>query len=597
MNTLQAIAPPPNQRLTVPSPLLTELTKQTVLPGFELTLRVPDSVANEDNAKTRGAVFTRSEVVDFLLDLCRYTPDRPLYKLKLLEPSFGSGEFLLAAAERLLKSWRTTENPATHAPATALSPCIRAVELHRLTFEQTKAKLLSLLARYDIDSATATALATTWLLCDDFLLADFSEDFDVVVGNPPYVRQEHLPSALLNEYRTRYRTLYDRADLYIPFIERSLRALSPEGVLGFICADRWMKNRYGSLLRKLVAEEFHLRAYVDMVDTPAFQSEVITYPAITLITRKNSLGNTSTRVARQPRLDRQILSTLADQLSSPVRPEKGGTVEVLDCVTSGIEPWVFESSPTTTIIRHLEATFPSLEKTGCKVGIGVATGADAAFIAPMSELTVEPSRKLPLVMTRDIVSGTVQWRGLGVINPFSEEGRLVDLASYPLLSRFLETRKAQLVKRHCAKKSPANWYRTIDRITPSLATTPKLLIPDIKGEAHVVYEKGAFYPHHNLYFITSQTWDLRALQAVLLSSITRHFIRLYSTKMRGGFLRFQAQYLRRIRLPHWHDVPVHTRDSLITAAKARDLRACNAASYALYGLSSQEAAILSSPSA
>jgi len=595
MSLLPEIKTPPNRRLTAPTHLLRTLTKQTFLPGLELTTRAPNPLADDDNLKTRGAIFTRREVVDFLLDLCSYTPKCPLHRLRLLEPSSGAGDFLLVAVERLLTSWRTIAN-TPHCSASVLINCIRAVELHRPTFEQTKTKLLSLLNQHGISPSTADSLANAWLICDDFLLADLPHEFDVVVGNPPYVRQEHLAPALLSEYRVRYRTLYDRADLYVPFIERSLQMLSPEGVLGLICADRWMKNRYGSLLRKLVAEEFHLRAYVDMVDTPAFQSEVITYPAITLITRKSSL-DTSTRVARRPKLDRTLLSALAHQLSSSAQPEAGDSVEVLDCVTNGSEPWVFENSPTATIVQHLEATLPTLEETGCKVGIGVATGADAAFIAPMPELTVEPSRKLPLVMTRDIVSGTVQWRGLGVINPFSETGGLVDLAAYPRLAQFLEARKAQLVKRHCAKKSPSNWYRTIDRITPSLATTPKLLIPDIKGKAHVVYEEGQFYPHHNLYFITSQKWDLRALQAVLLSSITRHFIRLYSTQMRGGFLRFQAQYLRRIRLPHWHDVPNQTRSALIAAAKTGNLHACDDASYALYRLSSQEAAILSSPNA
>jgi len=595
MNPLPATEFPSDQRLTSSARSHPTLTRQTFLPGIELAPHAPNPLADDDNPKARGAIFTRREVVDFLLDLCRYTPDRPLHALRLLEPAFGAGDFLLVAVERLLTSWRTIADVAQFSAST-LADCIRAVELHRPTFEQTKAKLLSIIEHHGIAPTTARALSNAWLICGDFLLTDFLHEFDVVVGNPPYVRQEHLPATLLSEYRVRYHTLYDRADLYVPFIERSLQELSPNGVLGFICADRWMKNRYGSLLRKLVSEKFHLRAYVDMVDTPAFRSEVITYPAITLITRKHSL-DTTTRVARRPQLDRKSLNALALQLTSPRPPQSGESVQVLDRVTSGVEPWVFESSPATAIIRRLEATLPLLEETGCKVGIGVATGADAAFIAPMSELTVEPSRKLPLVMTRDIVSGTVQWRGLGVINPFSEEGGLVDLASYPLLSRFLELRKAQLVKRHCAQKSPSNWYRTIDRITPSLATTPKLLIPDIKGDAHVVYEDGRLYPHHNLYFITSQKWDLRALQAVLLSSITRRFISLYSTKMRGGFLRFQAQYLRRIRLPHWHDVPEQTRRALIAAAKTRDRAACDVASHALYGLNSQDAAILSSPNA
>ena len=66
-----------------------------------------------------------------------------------------------------------------------------------------------------------------------------------------------------------------------------------------------------------------------------------------------------------------------------------------------------------------------------------------------------------------------------------------------------------------------------------------MLVPDIKGEAHIVYEPGKLYPHHNLYFVTSRDWELRALQAVLLSDITRLFIELYSTKMRGGYCVFK----------------------------------------------------------
>jgi hypothetical protein len=72
---------------------------------------------------------------------------------------------------------------------------------------------------------------------------------------------------------------------------------------------------------------------------------------------------------------------------------------------------------------------------------------------------------------------------------------------------------------------------------------------------------------------------------VLLSDVTRTFITLYSTKMRGGYLRFQAQYLRRLRAPHWRDVPATLRAELIKAGKSRDPVACNAAVAALYKLS------------
>ena len=162
------------------------------------------------------------------------------------------------------------------------------------------------------------------------------------------------------------------------------------------------------------------------------------------------------------------------------------------------------------------------------------------------------------------------------------------LKDYPKLTAYLERHAATIKARHVSKKNPNGWYRTIDRIYPELTSVPKLLIPDIKGEAHIVYEPGKLYPHHNLYFITSTDWDLRALQAVLLSDVTRMFITLYSTKMRGGYLRFQAQYLRRLRLPHWRDVPAALRADLIKAGKSREADACNAAAATLYKLTSFE---------
>ncbi|MEN1648571.1 Eco57I restriction-modification methylase domain-containing protein [Pseudomonas aeruginosa] len=546
-----------------------------------------EALATEGGLEARGAIFTRSEVVDFILDLAGYTEDQPLHEKRLLEPSFGGGDFLLPIILRLLSAWRAARPNGTEVDD--LGDAIRAVELHHDTFRSTYAAVVALLKREGLSANAATALADRWLSQGDFLLAPLEGQFDFVVGNPPYVRPELIPAPLLAEYRSRYQTMYDRADIYIPFIERSLTALSAGGNLGFICADRWMKNRYGGPLRSLVAERFHLKVYVDMVDTPAFHSDVIAYPAITIISRE---GGGATRIAHRPSIDRATLTTLAGLLSAPTLPKDAGPVRELARVTNGAEPWLLESSDQMALIRRLEGAFPLLEEAGCKVGIGVATGADKAFIGDFESLDVEPDRKLPLVTTKDIMTGEVQWRGQGVINPFAESGGLVDLGEYPRLRRYLEARRDVIAGRHCAKKAPANWYRTIDRITPALAARSKLLIPDIKGESHIVFEGGELYPSHNLYYVTSDDWDLRALQAVLLSAVSRLFVATYSTKMRGGFLRFQAQYLRRIRIPRWADVPEPLRRELAEAAIKRDVQACNRAVFRLYGLSHEERSAL-----
>ena len=561
-------------------------TRQASLPGL---CPVTDAIALLAAAgiERRGAIYTRREVVEFVLDLGGYTSDRPLYSCRLLEPSFGDGDFLQIVIERLFESWR--QSNACGGLFAALAPCIRGVELHQSSFVSTRGKVIAWLEDAGMAAYEAEHLADAWLLQGDFLLTELPGPFDFVVGNPPYVRQELIPDALIAEYRARYRTVFDRADIYIPFIERSLSLLGEGGTLGFICADRWMKNRYGGPLRQMVAEGYHLKAYVDMTDTPAFHADVIAYPAITIITKEKS---GKTRIAHRPAIDKTVLDSLARQLLADRPPTPDGPVKEMADVAAGAEPWILESPDQLMLIRRLEHDFPAIEEAGCKVGIGVATGADKAFIGPFNELDVEDDRKLPLAMTRDIDSGEVKWRGLGIVNPFADSGGLVDLNDYPRLKKYLEQRRDQIAKRYVAEKAPANWYRTIDRIYPALATQPKLLIPDIKGEAHIVYEDGRLYPHHNLYFIVSDEWDLRALRAVLRSGIAKLFVSIYATRMRGGYLRFQAQYLRRIRLPGWQDVSAALKADLIEAATRNNIGACNGAVSKLYGLTQEERAAI-----
>ena len=556
---------------------LREINYQTSFPGLS---QLEDAVARmaAGGIEERGAVFTRREVVEFILDLTGYTVDRPLHRMRLLEPSVGQGDFLTPVIDRLMDAYQ--REPAAGKPLEDLADCIFAVELHQESYDQTWRQVVASLRGKGLTKAESTGLADIWLRQGDFLLLTHEREFTHVIGNPPYVRQEMIPDVLMAEYRRRYQTIYDRADIYIPFIEQSLSLLAPGGTLGFICADRWLKNRYGGPLRRYVAEGFHLRHFVDMVDTDAFTTDVIAYPGIVVISQGKS---GPTRIAARPAINADELQSLARAMTRPTLGKDKRVTEVAR-VANGTEPWMLEAPAQLDLVRRLELQFPSIEDAGCKVGIGVATGADQVFIGPYDELDVEADRKLPLAMTRDILTGTVKWRGLGVINPFGPDGKLVSLGSYPKLAAYLERHGAAIKARHVSKKNPQSWFRTIDRIYPELTSVPKLLIPDIKGEAHIVYEPGKLYPHHNLYFVTSTEWDLQALQAVLLSDVTRMFISLYSTKMRGGYLRFQAQYLRRLRVPHWRDVPKPLRAALIKAAKSRDADACNDAAAALYKL-------------
>ena len=532
---------------------------------------------SEADVNGRGAIFTKREVVDFILDLVGYTVDKPLQRYRLLEPSFGDGDFLIPIVERLITS---VKQQNLHLTVDLLKDSIRGVELNTVSFEKTIKEVLKSLINNGVKKNDAYKLMNVWFIRYDFLLVSFEHTFTHVVGNPPYIRQEMVPKVLMQEYRRRFKTIYDRADIYVPFIEYSLQLLDKGGLLSFICADRWMKNRYGGPLRDLVAKEYSLRTYVDMMNVNVFHSKVIAYPSIFVIAEE---PYKSTRVAKQPQIDEKNLAKLSKELTQNV--SSAGIFQVT--IQEG-SPWTFDDSEALRLLRRLEAEFPSIEEVGCKIGIGVATGADKVFIAPFDLLDVESDRKLPLVMTKDIQSGKIEWQGFGVINPFDENGKLVSLSNHPKLRTYFHRHSELIKKRHVSKKNPNSWYRTIDRICPELVTKPKLLIPDIKGDAHIIYDKGQFYPHHNLYYIVSKDWDLQALKSVLASGIARLFIEAYSTRMHGDCLRFQAQYLRRIRVPLWSDVPKDLRRKLKLAAIKNDVNMRQEAVSQLYSLSPSE---------
>jgi hypothetical protein len=545
----------------------------------QLDILLPDTEAHDamhywadSIGESRGEVFTKTEVVEFILDLSGWRIGQNLATKRLLEPSCGSGDFVIPALRRLLAD-------APQVSAYDLLPCIRAVEVSREAFAALQLRVRTELEAHRFSASDIDLLIDTWLIHGDFLTRPFAERFSHVVGNPPYLRIEALPKPLMQRYRALFRTMYDRADLYIAFYEKGLSLLQTEGKLGYICANRWTKNRYGGPLREMIADDFHMDAYIDFTGIDAFHGEVTAYPSVTIIRNGPS---TITQVVDKEDVDCTALPELADRL---LAQDEDARIKRMSGFTAKRAPWLLSNAARLLVIQDLEGRLPTLEEAGCKVGIGVATGADKVFIGTDAELPVEATRKLPLLTRKDLKNNRIEWTGKYVLNPFDGDcPRLVDLNDFPRLRDYLQEHREQVQRRHVAKKSPKAWFKTIDRIYPSLTATPKLVIPDIQGEPQVAYDPGEYYPHHNLYYITSQTWDLHALQTVLRSSLANAFVATYSLRMRGDCLRFQAQYLRRIRLPQWNELLEETKAELIALATSEDTTQIDDVVRELYGL-------------
>jgi len=430
-------------------------------------------------------------------------------------------------------------------------------------------------------------ITSAWLHVGDYLLMlhdDRSVDF--VVGNPPYIRLEDVPDARMHAYRETCRTMTGRSDIYVGFYEVALASLRENGRLGFICADRWMRNQYGRLLRGLITGRYDVEAIITMHDVNAFEEQVSAYPAISILHRGHQGAVVVADTTR--RFGAQDASEVLDYVRSghsEILANDRYEIARLPHWFEGDESWPAGNPKQLAMIEQLSDKFPTLEnvETGTRVGIGVATGADGVFVTKTPP-DLEEGRLLPLAMVRDLATGRLEWSGHYLVNPWNEDGTLIRLKDYPRLEKYFDSNRPQLTSRHIAERLPISWYRTIDKVDSTLTGRPKLLIPDMRLTIHPVLDEGKTYPHHNLYYVVSETWDLRVLGGLLLSRVAQAFIEAYAVKMRGGTLRFQAQYLRRIRVPRLSDLSEQDCHELGDAFDRRDVEAATRVALHLYGL-------------
>lgn len=527
-----------------------------------------------------GEVFTRRWVVDLILDLVGYTSDRDLGAITAVEPACGSGAFVVPMAERLLESARA------HGRRVAdLAPAIWAVDLLASNVASCRRAVSQTLVDAGADPGAAGDLASAWISRGDFLVTPPAEESaNIVVGNPPYIRLESIPRERSELYRRQCLTMGGRADVYVGFYERALLALAPDGVLGFICADRWMRNAYGARLRAMISDGWAVETVISMTGVDAFKQAVDAYPAITVIRRRRQVDGPLVVEARPTFDEKSATRVLPLARSLKIQELKHGDFSAarLQHWFDGREGWPTGSPKRLAAIADLEASFPPLEheETRTRVGIGVATGADKVFIVNDPK-SVEPQRLLPLALARDVSSGKVEWSGKYLVNPWDSDG-LVDIANWPGAAAYLGRYRDNLAKRHTAQRGC--WYRTIDRVIDGLRERSKLYLPDFKDMIFPVLDEGNTYPHHNLYWVTSDRWDLRVLGGLLISDVANLFIEAYSVRMRGGFLRFQAQYLRRIRVPRPEDVADDVANALAVAFDQRDRAVATRLALPLYGL-------------
>lgn len=490
-------------------------------------------------------VYTNKDTVYFMLDQLDYKSENNLSSISILDPCSGDWVFIICCLERLLKSSRKYNFSFEK----ALEENFLAIEIDEIKVQRLEENIKDFLNRNSISITNLQKI----IWSGDFLLKWIQRKFDIVIGNPPYIRYDNIPDVMKWEYRVNFKTFKWRCDIYVPFYEKGLNLLNENWRLCYICSNRWLKNDYWTTLRKLISSKYDFDKIINLEHIKVFDENVIAYPAITII--KNRPSNNQTEY--YDILDKDVLTTwLSNASNSKFR------FTLLDDLVDG--NWNFWQ------IKH--PTFKLIEGQWFEMWIWAATGADKIFISKTLEESIESDLLIPIIFSRDLRGNNLSWSWNYLINPFTEDGELINLIKYPKLNSYFEYHKSTLLSRHISKKNPNKWYRTIDRIKPSLLGKKKLLIPDTSWNEIIMMDQWTYYPHHNLAYITHKNEkDLKILWALLSSEFWRNQMRKAWNLMNWGFIRWQIQNLRKILLPNIMEIPTFYKEKIIDAYDSQDM--------------------------
>jgi SAM-dependent methyltransferase len=436
----------------------------------------------------KGFVPTPEAVVDLMVGKL-FAGGPPAPEARVLDPGSGRGAFVAG-----ILRWCAARNIA--------APRITAVESdpHHAAY---------LRERY-------AGLPNVDILQHDFL-AETSERFDYVIGNPPYVALTSLSESEKAGYRRAFGTASGRFDLYLLFFEQALRLLEPTGRLVFITPEKFLYVQTAAPLRALLSrarvEELHF------LREDTFE-DLVTYPLVTTLSRTD-IGEATRVVTRQ-----------------------GVTRHV--SLRAGAGSWL----PSIGGAPKSEPAY-TLSDVTARISCGVATGADSVFVARAGELA--PALRAfayPTLAGRDLAPDLPPPTQVMLL-PYTRDGKLIPEDRLGALGDYLDApgRREKLLTRTCVRYKP--WYAFHETPPMRHLLRPKLLCKDIVAEPFFVREPdGLLIPRHSTYYIVpAETSQIDALHEFLNSDGALEWLRANCQRAANSYLRLQSHVLKRLPVP------------------------------------------------
>ncbi|EMN6998204.1 class I SAM-dependent DNA methyltransferase [Campylobacter coli] len=436
------------------------------------------------------------------------------------------------------------------------------------------------------------------------------QGFDLIIGNPPYIRQEEIKELKPNLAKN-YKVYKGTSDIYTYFYELGFNILKSNGVLSFITSNKYTRAGYGEALREFLLKNVSILDYIDLNGIKVFDSATVDTSILSFEKLKSKDSS-----FRYLALDNENLKACGYSI------DLCKDFKELSQKSLSKENFTFSDESTNSLKAKMERIgTPLKEWQGLNIYRGILTGYNEAFIISTEkrneilenckdEAEKERTAKLirKMLRGRDIKRYSYEWAGLWAIGTFPS--LKIDIEQYPALKQYLSQflpRIEQSGEKGCRKKTSNKWFETQDNIAYYQEFEKEILVWKAVGRnlAFALTEKNTLVSAPSS-FISADTNLLKYFCGILLSNVLKWLILQISDTTGAGDLMLNNQSLERLSIPKINSKNQKIADELVNSvdeilkAKEEDKNAntqelenkINSLVYKLYNLTEDEIKII-----
>jgi hypothetical protein len=488
-----------------------------------------------------------------------------LFNLKILDPACGSGAFLNQALEYLIAEHKRLQNDLAlmgdlfasyTVEEKVLENNLYGVDINEDAIEIAK---LSLWLRTAKRGRCLTSLADKIKCGNSLLSMPFSEgDFDIVIGNPPYVRVQGLKSNYENEskiYEEKYTSAVGNYDIYVLFLEKSFKMLKKDGKLSYILPHKFLVSDFGSGIRGFLSDNQAVESLLHFGSEMVF-ADASTYTCIIDLSHNN----------KELKFKHIKPSDIFDFFE----------YDSISYTQLDSTKWNLTNQSISKVLNKLNTQPLKVKDVFSKIFQGLATSGDNVYLLLSTKdglysksldkiVEVEDGLLKPILKGEDISRYKSLSNKYFVIFPYTiDDGKAKPMSeeyirdNYPKGYEYLKANEEFLRGREKGRfDNPKEWFLFSRKQGIDGVEQNKIITPDIALRSQMSIDSGKYYHGTTLYsFIKKDNTkeDYRYFLSLFNSSLMWIFIQNTSSELRGGYFRFKTKYLEQFPLPKLNNI-------------------------------------------